>query len=70
MRKWFWPLARYFLYAIFAAGVLDQALASRAETRRLLRERYGYRSPDEESSESRVQSPEFSLRAAHHNSEH
>ncbi len=86
MRQWVVPLARYVLYAVFAAFVFHQALAVSAETRRLtldrrkirieiaalrrqnewreevskaltsdpfyverlLRERYGYRGPDEE----------------------
>jgi len=39
MHKWLGPLVRYVLYAAFACCVLHQALASRAETLRLLNER-------------------------------
>ncbi len=39
MREWIGSVAKYLLYAICAAAVLHQALASQKETRRLLRER-------------------------------
>ncbi len=38
MRRWRGPVAKYLLYAIFAVCVFDRALASQAETGRLLRE--------------------------------
>jgi len=39
MREWIGPVAKYLLYAVFAASVFHQALASQRETRRLFRER-------------------------------
>ena len=38
MREWLGPIAKYVLYAVFAATVLHQALASQRETRHLLSE--------------------------------
>ncbi len=39
IREWIGPVAKYILFAVIAAFVLDRALAAQRETRRLLRDR-------------------------------
>lgn len=39
IRVWIGPIAKYILFAVLAACVLDRALATQRETKRLLRDR-------------------------------